>query len=278
MAPEPIPLLLVDIGNTAIHWAPYDGEWSAGRRVWTRAIKNFGPQFDAEIKIERSRREPRGWPEAAVVCSVVPEATERMSAELERRRIPVLLLGHTLKASMPVQYHDPSQLGQDRLANAAGAFREVGGKAIVVDVGTAITVDAVSDDGEFLGGAIAPGPHRAWRGLMVGVHGPGFAMVDTAWLEHRPRSEPKPIGHNTQQCLDAGLRIGFAGLVDRLIREQRREIGEDAPVLWTGGAAPILREHSDEPGELDEILTLKGLAAIYETDHEPKSDEPTEDS
>ncbi|MGQ9731172.1 MAG: type III pantothenate kinase [Candidatus Zipacnadales bacterium] len=269
------PLLLVDVGNTAIHWAPYDGEWGADRRLWTRAIETFGAQYDSEIKIERSRRQPCGWPEVAVICSVVPDATERITAELERRHMRVLLLGHTIWAPMEVRYADPNQLGQDRLANGVAAFERIGGACIVVDVGTAITVDAISPGGVFLGGAIVPGPHRAWRGFIVGVHGPGFAMVDTGWLEHRPRGDVKPIGHSTQECLDAGLRLGFAGLIDRLIREQRRELGISAPVLWTGGVAPLLRPHSDEPGELDELLTLRGLASIYtsyEKSHPEASD------
>jgi len=271
------PLLLVDIGNTAIHWAPYDGEWSPGRRLRTRAVETFGVHFDAEIKVERSRRQDRGRPETAVICSVVPEATSRVSAELERRGISTLLLGHTLQAGMPVRYTEASQLGQDRLANAVGAYREVGGSAVVVDVGTAITVDAVSEDGVFLGGAIAPGPHCAWRGLIDGVHGPGFATVDTDWLKHRPRGDVQAIGHSTQECLDAGLRIGFAGLVDRLIREQRDVLGGSPAVLWTGGAAPLLRDHSHEPGMLDELLTLKGLVGIYEGHHRPEPETCDED-
>ncbi len=258
------PLLLVDIGNTSIHWAPYDGEWGLNRRLWTRAIDTFGAHYDGEIRIERSRRQPCGWPEVAVLCSGVAEATERITAELERRGLQVLLLGHSLQAAMPVRYRDPALLGQDRLANAVAAHRHTAGAAIVVDVGTAITVDVVSIDGEFLGGAIAPGPHRAWRGLMVGVHGPGFTMVDVGWLEHRPTAGVSPIGRSTQECLDAGLRVGFAGLVDRLIQEQRLDLGVEAPVLWTGGAAELLRPYSEQPGKLDELLTLRGLAAIYE--------------
>jgi len=259
------PLLLVDIGNTSIHWAPYDSEWGLSRRLWTRAIETFSAQYEGEIRVERSRRQACGWPEVAVICSVVPEATTRVTAELERRGLEVLLLGHTIEATMPVRYTDPGHLGQDRLANAVAAHAHTGGAALVVDIGTAITVDVVSSDGVFLGGAIAPGPHRAWRGLMVGVHGLGFAMVDVGWLEHRPRSGVNPIGHSTQECLDAGLRLGFAGLVDRLIQEQRLDLGLEAPVLWTGGAAELIRPYSEQPGEFDELLTLKGLAAIYET-------------
>jgi type III pantothenate kinase len=264
--PSP-PLLLVDIGNTSIHWAPHDGEWGASRRLWTRALDTFGAEFDGEIRVERSRRRPAGWPEIAVICSVVPDASARVTAELERRGMSVLLLGTNLQSPLPVRYYDPQQLGQDRLANAAGAFEIARRAVVVVDVGTAITVDAVSDEGELLGGAIAPGPHRAWQGFIVGVHGPGFAMIDTSWLEHRPLEEVKPIGRSTQECADAGIRLGFAGLVDRLVREQRQVLGPEASVLWTGGAAPLLRPHSEEPGEFDPLLTLKGLLAIFHAHH-----------
>jgi len=257
------PLLLVDVGNTSIHWASYDGEWRASRRLWTRAINHFGAQFDGEIGIQRSRHSPAGWPEVAVVCSVVAEASAHLTAELEGRKMEVLLLGHNLQAPMPVRYLDLHQLGQDRLANAAGAFNTVRGAVIVADVGTAITVDAVSGDGEFLGGAIAPGPHRAWQGFLTGVHAPSFAAVDTVWLEHQPLADVKPIGRSTQECVDAGVRLGFAGLIDRLVQGQRAVLGPDTPVLWTGGAAVLLRPYSEEPGEFDDLLTLRGLVAIY---------------
>ncbi len=257
------PLLLVDIGNTSIHWAPYDGEWHASRRLWTQAADTFGAHYDSEIGLERSRRQPAGWPEVAVLCSAVPDASPRLTADLERRNMRVLLLGHNLRAPMPIRYYDPQQLGQDRLANAAGAYDSTHGAVIVIDVGTAITVDAISAQGEFLGGAIAPGPHRAWEGFLAGVHGPGFAMINTAWVEHRPLTKVNPIGRSTQECADAGLRLGFAGLIDRLVREQRTLLGPDTPTIWTGGGARLLRPHSEEHGEIDELLTLKGLVAIY---------------
>jgi len=259
MARATTPLLLVDIGNTAIHWALYDGEWGPGRRLWTRDIETFGAHYDSEIGMARAGSRP----EVAVICSVVPQGSERVTAELERRAIQALLLGHSIEAQMSVRYVEPTQLGQDRLANAVAAYDRVRGAVLIVDVGTAITVDVVSPDGVFLGGAIAPGPHHAWRGLMAGVHGPGFATVHPGWLE-RPYTDVKPIGHSTQECLDAGLQIGFAGLIDRLIREQRLSLGVEAPVLWTGGGAEMLRPLSDEPGELDDLLTLRGLALIYE--------------
>ena len=257
------PLLLVDVGNTSIHWAPYDGEWRASRRLWTRAMSDFGAQLDGAIGIERSQRLPAGWPQVAVVCSVVPETAAHLTAELEGRNMEVLVLGDNLQAPMPIRYYDPEQLGQDRLANAAGAFDTIRGAVIVADIGTAITVDAVSGDGEFLGGAIAPGPHRAWQGFLAGVHGSGFAEIDTGWPEHQPRGGLKPIGRSTQECVEAGVRLGFAGLADRLVRDQRAVLGPDTPVLWTGGAAPLLRPHSEDPGEFDDLLTLRGLVAIY---------------
>ncbi|MBM3502011.1 MAG: type III pantothenate kinase [Armatimonadetes bacterium] len=256
------PLLLVDIGNTSIHWAPYDGEWGASRRLWTHAAESFGGQYDAGIRVERSR------PEVAVVCSGVPHATQQITDALQARGLEVLVLGHSLPATMPVRYAEPARLGQDRLANAVAAHARVGGAVIVVDVGTAITVDAVSSAGEFLGGAIAPGPQSAWAGLWAGVCRPAFAAVDADWLD-RPPARVAPIGGSTQQCLEAGLRLGFAGLVDRLVREQRLALGAEVPVLWTGGAAAVVRPHAEEAGDFDELLTLRGLALIYEASLPP---------
>ena len=242
-------LLLVDIGNTSIHWAVHDGAWGADRRLPTCAAEAFDAGPTA--------------PAVAVICPGVPDAAERIAAELRRRGAEVRVLGEDLRAAMPTRYVNPAQLGPDRLANAVAAYARVGAAVIVVDVGTALTVDVVSDGGEFLGGAIAPGPHRAWEGLVSGLVGPGFTSVETDWLDGPP-GPASPVGRSTRECLDAGFRLGFAGLVDRLIREQRQTLGLEAPVLWTGGAADLIRPHSDHPGELDGLLTLRGLALIHE--------------
>lgn len=259
------PLLVVDIGNTSVHWAPYCGKWGRNRRLETRAIGSFGAHYDSEIQAERSCGRAWGQPEVALLCSVVPQATERLVAELEQRGMAVLLLGESLQAAMPVFYAEPKSLGQDRLANAVAAYERFRSAAILVDVGTAITVDAVSERGEFLGGAIAPGPREAWEGLKAAVSGPAFARLIMTSLVAAPAADIKPLGQSTEECLAAGLRIGFAGLVDRLVQEQRRLLGKATPVVWTGGEAPLVRAHSQDPGEYDELLTLRGLVSIYRT-------------
>jgi type III pantothenate kinase len=250
------PVLLVDIGNTRTHWAVYDGEWRVGVPLPTGEAARLGSLCRAQHGC---------LPGIGVVCCVVPGALDGLEATLAAANVQVLVLGRSIQASMPVGYHDPGQLGPDRLANAVAAFERYRGAAIVVDAGTAVTVDAVSEEGAFLGGAIAPGPRLALKGLADGVGAGSFTGLDAAWLAGRPSAPPSAIGHSTEECLEAGLRLGLAGLIDRLIAEQRAELGTHAPVIWTGGAAPSLRPSSTEPGDLDELLTLRGLKAIYDS-------------
>jgi type III pantothenate kinase len=240
------PVLCIDIGSSAIHAAIYDGEW--------RDSPDLVPPYV----------------EAAVMCSVVPATAVRIQQALLIHGLPVYVLGENLHAAMPVRYRDPAQLGQDRLAAAVAAYGHVRGAVVVVDAGTAITVDAVSAEGEFLGGAIAPGPQRAWEGVRAAVEAKSFSAIPDDWLRAQPKDPVAAIGRSTREGLEAGWRIGFAGLVDRLIREQRTVVGREAPVIWTGGAVGVTRPLSEYPGERDDLLVLKGLLAIYEArPHEP---------
>ena len=129
---------------------------------------------------------------------------------------------------MPILIDNPHELGSDRLVNAVACFDKVGGRCLSVDFGTSINVDAVSADGEYLGGVIAPG-------LEVSIDALSVARRKAAAIPaHAPRARDR---RSTQAALQSGFAFGFAGLVDGVVARMREELGADARVIATGGLA-----------------------------------------
>jgi len=191
---------------------------------------------------------------AILISSVVPPACpalEEMS--LRYFGIQPLFIEPTMDLGMPVRYHPPEDVGADRIVNAVAAFENFGGPAIVVDFGTATTFDAISEEGEYLGGVIAPGIgisaealfHRAARLPRVDVR--------------RPR---KVIGDSTVGSIQSGLYWGYAGLVDGVLRRMKTEL-EGAHVVSTGGLAELISPACEEIDSVEKNLTLEGMRLIY---------------
>ena len=190
------------------------------------------------------------------MCSVAPALTPAWVDALERvtgaRPVEV---GVATVGSMPIRYHDKSAAGPDRLANAVGARRLYGTPAIVVDLGTATTFDCVSDKGAFLGGAIAPGVltsaeelyRRAARIARVELRRPAHA-----------------VGRTTEEAMQAGVVWGAAGQVDALVRRLALEMKGTPHVIATGGLARVIAPECETINRVDETLTLKGMALIWE--------------
>jgi type III pantothenate kinase len=156
---------------------------------------------------------------------------------------------------MAILIDNPRELGSDRLVNAVSAYEKVGGRCLSVDFGTSINVDAVSADGEYLGGVIAPGLEVSIEAL----------SSRAAKLPRFELSEPeRAIGRNTQAALQSGFAYGFAGLIDGVVVRMRRELGADARVIATGGMATTIAPLCDTIDEVDPYLTLAGLRLIWE--------------
>jgi type III pantothenate kinase len=191
----------------------------------------------------------------AILCSVVPslEAVwyDAVSRYVGQRP---LIVSHDIDLGMRVDIDNPSEVGADRLANAAAASEKFGRPVIAVDLGTAINFDVVSDDGAYIGGAIAPG-------LAVSVE---TLFSRTAKLPQVALHAPKRvIGRNTINAVQSGIIYGYAGLVDALIEGMFAELGTRTPVVATGGHADILASHSRTITNVEPWLTLDGLRVIY---------------
>jgi type III pantothenate kinase len=154
-----------------------------------------------------------------------------------------------------IRYDNPRDVGADRVANAVAAHRLYGGPACVVDFGTATIFDAVSAEGDYLGGAIAPGIVIAMEAL--------FAR--TAKLPHIDLTHPpKAIGSNNVQAIQSGILFGYVGLVEGMAARFQQELGPEMKVIATGGLAEVIAQETDVIQFVDPWITLKGLRLIYE--------------
>jgi type III pantothenate kinase len=247
----PASLLAVDIGNS---------ETTVGRFVG-RDLDGFwrltsGRHTADELRyiLEALLKTPAaGW--GSVVCSVVPAQTvpwtEALRAITGLKPIEVT----AKNAKIPVQVPDPASVGADRIANAFAARALYGTPAIVVDLGTATTLDCVSKAGAYVGGAIAPGVVTASEELFR--RAARLARVDL-------RRPERALGKTTEECLRIGVLWGNAGLVDALVRRVREELGGHPKVIATGGLANVLAPECDTVDLVDETLTLKGMRLLWE--------------
>src|SRR5262245_55241121 len=192
----------------------------------------------------------------SVVCSVAPARTQAWVEALTQvtGRAPVEV-GVASVPSLPIRYHDRSAVGADRLANAIAARELYGTPAIVVDLGTATTFDCVSQQGAYLGGVIAPGVMTSAEELFRRA-----SRIPRVEL----RRPVHALGRTTEEALQAGVLWGAAGQVDALVRRLALEMKGTPHVIATGGLAHVIAAECETINRVDETLTLKGMALIWE--------------
>ena len=252
-------LMAVDIGNTQTVLGLFDGEETLGQwRIATEAHRTA----DELAVVFSALLEMRGLHlrqvDAMIVSSVVPALT-RSYKDLASEVFNVRFYGVTsaMETGLNNRYDDPGSVGADRIVNAVATGRHYGFPAIIVDIGTATTVEAVDAESNYLGGAILTGLNVALEALVART-----AKLPSVDLEQEPR---KVIATNTPDSLRSGFIYGYAGALDALIRRSREEMGaENARVVATGGPAGAVVPYCEEIQEFDPDLTLKGLRILYE--------------
>jgi type III pantothenate kinase len=199
-----------------------------------------------------------------VLASVVPRSTQEMRDMTERYfGFSAVIVEPGIKTGLAILTDNPREVGADRIANAVAARDLFPGEAsVVVDFGTAITVDAISARGEYLGGAIAPGIDTAATALFQST-----AQIARVQLI----APPAAIGKTTVTSVQSGTVFGTAGLVDGLVSRVVAELGGNARIIATGGLASTVTEHCRTVEMVEPLLTINGLRLIYERNAEVES-------
>src|SRR5436305_6492589 len=253
-------LLVVDVGNTQTHFGVIRTGESEVAEHWRFATvrESTGDELGAALSNLLALRGLSFTDvDASIVSSTVPQLSDQWTAMAERYLgQQMLVVGPAIKTGMPIRMDNPHEVGADRLVNAVAAYERLRGTCVVVDFGTAITYDAVSQAGEYLGGIISPGAEISIEALYD--RAAKLPKVELA----KPRSL---IGKSTVDAMRSGIVYGFAAQVDGIVRRLRDELGSRTTVIATGGLAPVLvpfvRETIDE---VDDLLTLSGLRLIWD--------------
>lgn len=245
-------LWAADIGNTRISFGAWRGAWS----------ERFSLPTSASEEAVASALSAHAHAASAIpliISSVAPSASTRLRqacARLPERVSRCFELGRDGPIPIENRTLKPEQTGPDRLVNALAAYHHAQGPAIVVDAGTAITLDIVSPDGAFIGGAIAPGVMLGLRAL----------HQNTERLPHLPpAANPRAIGRTTEEAIHSGIFHGYVGLVRELLRQAIGELGGRPRVIATGGDAAYLAPSVPEIDEVMPDLTLDGIRLAWET-------------
>lgn len=250
-------LLAIDIGNTNITLGLYDKETLGPRWRLATGHERMPDEYGLQLVglLNHGGYKPTDVT-AVAMASVVPPLTGTWVQVCKSYlKIDPLVVDAGVKTGVRVRIDDPKQAGADRIVDAAAAHKLYGGPACIVDFGTATTFDALSESGDYLGGAIAPGIGIAADALFQRTS--KLPRVDLV----RP---PSAIGKNTVHSMQSGLVFGYVGLVEGMVARFRKELGPNMKVIGTGGLAELMARETDVIQIIAPWLTLDGLRIVYE--------------
>jgi len=258
-------LFAVDVGNTNITMGVFeDDALAATWRIATDARRTRDEHALIIAGMLRSRGFDPAGVDAVSICSVVPPLTHSVVAAVrDSAGVEPLVVGPGTRTGIKINYDSPQDVGADRVLDALAAHSLYGGPIVVVDFGTATVFDAITADGEYLGGALAPG-----------LSGAADALYESASQLRRVELAPPAnvIGHNTVESTQSGLIFGFVSLVEGMVERFRRELMPSGSplehagltVVATGGLASLIAAHTDVFTHVNADLTLIGLRIAYD--------------
>lgn len=251
-------LLVIDVGNTNQVMGVYDG--TRLLRSWRIRTEQNATEDEFNLLV-RGLFAEKGIRTDAVTDTIISCVVPPMVSILDK--FCKKYLNHSPRwvdaktaAGMPIRYSNPKEVGADRIVNAVAAYARHHCSLIVIDFGTATTFDAISDKGEYLGGAISPG---------IGISAEALFMRASKLPRVELFSPPEHvIGQDTVESIQSGLIFGYAGLVDGMVGRMAAEMGTTPLVIATGGLAPLMRNVCGTIQGVDQELTLEGLRIIHE--------------
>ncbi len=248
-------LLAVDIGNSNIVVGVFDGEsLKASWRMATDVRRHTDEYAAMSMNLLAHHGVAMHDIHEGIISSVVPPLTPAFEQLFQRYfQVSPVVVGAGTKTGMRILYENPRQVGADRVAHAVAAYNLYGGPVIVVDFGTATVFDAIEENGDYLGGAIAPGLALAGEAL--------FSQTSLPRVEiERPK---QAIGRNTVASMQAGLFFGYVGLIEGLVGRFQKELGGRAKVVATGGMADRIATETAVVDVVDQDLVLVGLRLLF---------------
>ncbi len=249
-------VFVLDVGNSNIKCGLFEGDKLMSSWRLTTDTERTADEYGISImSFFRHIGHGADDVEGIIISSVIPSINYTLqhmcSIYFEKK---AMIVGPGIKTGLNIQYDNPRELGADRIVSAIAAYALYGGPCIIVDFGTATTFGAVSENGDFLGGAICPGLKISAEALTVNA-----ARLPRVELL-RPESV---IAKNTIAGMQAGIIYGYVGQVDYIIRRMKQEMGGEPKVVATGGMARLIAQESDEIGTVNSLLTLTGLNILY---------------
>ena len=251
-------LLAIDIGNTNITMGVFDGERLVATWAVSTDTKKTADEYAVLLTslLSGSGLAFEDIDQISIACVVPPllATIEDLCARYINNVHP-LIVGPGIKTGVRILMDNPREVGADRIVNTAAAHRLYGGTVIVVDFGTATTFDVISKNGDYLGGAIAPG-----IGIMADALFTRTSKLPTVELI----APEKTIGKNSVEAMQSGIMFGYVGLIENLVTRIRKELGEKAKVIATGGLSVLFASETKIIDKVNKDLTLIGLRLIHE--------------
>jgi type III pantothenate kinase len=253
-------LFTIDIGNTNITFGIYiDQELTYHWRIKTdlgRMADEYGIIILGLMRHEGLKfKHITGVSMASVVPLLTPVFVEMVQHYIKQ---DPLVVEAGVRTGVKIKYDSPRDVGADRIVDAAATYSLYGGPACIIDFGTGTTFNAISNTGEYLGGAIAPG---------IGIAAEALASRTSKLPQVDLVRPPRAIGSNTVHAIQSGLIFGYVGLVEGMVARFRKELGDDMKVIGTGGLVETIARETDVIQIVNPWLTMEGLRIIWELNH-----------